>query len=285
MDRHTVIIVTDLRQQYIGDYLCGCVRTLNWNDVENQSECLDWIRKANQIVLPTPVSKMQVFNDVSNKLKENLINCNMAFGGKIEEDWRMFFLEHEIEAYDFMEDEAVAQENANITAEAVVAELLKKSMYSIREQKIVVTGYGRCAKAIAKLLQAMGAKITVVARSVYDRKSAKEDGHNAVDFSYAAEEMYGTGTLINTVPAFVITENILSEMHKDAIVIDIASAPGGVDIIAAEKHKIPVVSALSLPAKYTQKSSAKILADVIRRRTPRNNGVREEKSWIFRIII
>ncbi len=285
MDRHIVIIATDLRQQYIGEYLCGSVQTLEWKDSSQRMKCVEWIRKADRIILPTPTTKLANLEDISETLKNNLLNCKMAFGGKIDNEWIDFFKENGIATFDFMEDEAIALENAYITAEAVVAELLKNSLYSIREQKIVVTGYGRCAKAVANLLRTIGAKVTILARSVHDRKQAKADGHNAVDFSYGPEEMYGTRTLINTVPACVVTKNILAEMHRDAIVIDIASAPGGTDLQAADKYQIPVISALGLPGKYTQKSSAKILAEAVRRQTPRKNDVREEKSWIFRIII
>lgn len=285
MDRHTVIIVTDLRQQYIGQYLCGSVQELDYKDTSQQSQCLEWIRMAEQVILPTPTSKLSNQKEISKILKENLINCKMAFGGKIEKDWIGFFEEAGISYYDLMEDETVTVENAHVTAEAVVAEVLKHGLYSIRDQKIIVTGYGRCGRETANLLHALGAKVTILARSVWDRKSAKSDGHNAVDFSYGPEEAYGTRTIINTVPACVVTENIIAEMHKDAVIIDIASAPGGTDVTAAEKHGIKVIPALGLPGKYTAKSSAKILADAICQQMPRKFGVGEDKSWIFQIII
>lgn len=285
MDRHTVIIVTDLRQQYLSGYLCGNAVELSWKDPANRQECLEWIRKAEHIILPTPTSKLAKYENVTEILKENLTNCRMAFGGKMGEEWTDYFGERGISFYDLMKDETVTVENAYITAEATVAEVLKHSMYSIRDQKMIVTGYGRCGRETANLLHKMGAKVTVLARSVRDRKAAKADGHNAVDFSYGPEEAYGTRTIINTVPACVITENIIAEMHRDAVIIDIASAPGGCDLCAAQKYGIPVIPALGLPGKYTPKSSAKILADAICRQMPRNLGVREEKSWIFQIVI
>ncbi len=285
MDRHTVILVTDLRQQYIGQYLCGTVQELDYREPDRRTQCIEWIRMAEQVVLPTPVSKLSDRKEVSKILKENLINCKMAFGGKIGEDWKNFFTSAGISFYDFMEDEKIALENAHITAEAVAAEVLKHGLYSIRDQKMIVAGYGRCGRETANLLQAMGAKVTVLARSVSDRKAAKRDGHNAVDFSYGPEEAYGTRTIINTVPACVLTENLIAEMHKDAVIIDIASAPGGTDTAAAERHGIKVVPALGLPGKYTVKSSAKILADAVCQQMPRKFGMGEGKSWIFQIII
>ena len=193
--------------------------------------------------------------------------------------------EQEIPFVDFMEEGEVALANAEVTAEAAIAELVFHSRYSIRNEKYIVTGYGRCAKTIAAKIAALGGNVTVLARSVRDRKAAKADGHNASDFSYAPEEAYGTRGIINTVPALVITESMIREMHKDTVILDIASKPGGTDKKAAEKYHIPVIEALGLPGIYTPKSSAKILADCVIRHTLPEDVRKEEKSWIFQIII
>ena len=278
MDRYTVIFVTDQRQQYIGDYV---------RDLSNL------IRNAERVILPTPVLKIDKLQDIRYTVRENLmINREegmipqlMVFGGKFSEEWRQFLEKYEIRYVDFMDEEQVTLENACVTAEAAIAELLFHSRYSIRNEKYIVTGYGRCAKEIAARIALLGGRVTVLARSVRDRKAAKTDGHNAADFSYAPEEAYGTRGVINTVPAMVITESMIREMHKDTVIIDIASKPGGTDKKAAAKYEIPVIEALGLPGIYTPKSSAKILADSVIRHTLPDDVRKEDKSWIFQIII
>jgi dipicolinate synthase subunit A len=285
MDKYTIIFVTDKRQQYISDFLPGKTTSARWEDEKSEEVCLSHIRKAARIVLPTPAAKLGKTPDLEEILKYNLTNCECIFGGKLGQNWINWCEKQNISYLDFMEDEEVAWKNARITAEATVAEILKCGKYSILGQKIVVTGYGKCGKSVADLLGAMGAKVTVLARSKAARKAAKADGHNAVDFSYGAEEAYGTTMFVNTVPACVLTENIISEMHTDAVIVDIASAPGGCDKKAAEKYGIPVISALGLPGIYTPKSSAKVLADAICKKTFPDSCRKEEKSWIFQIII
>ena len=217
--------------------------------------------------------------------EEGMIPQLMVFGGKFSEEWRQFLEKYEIRYVDFMDEEQVTLENAGVTAEAAIAELLFHSRYSIRNEKYIVTGYGRCAKEIAARIALLGGRVTVLARSVRDRKAAKTDGHNAADFSYAPEEAYGTRGVINTVPAMVIAESMIREMHKDTVIIDIASKPGGTDKKAAAKYEIPVIEALGLPGIYTPKSSAKILADSVIRHTLPDDVRKEDKSWIFQIII
>lgn len=99
-------------------------------------------------------------------------------------EWRQRCEDAGTEYYDMMTDAVVVHRNACITAEATVAEILKYSDYSIREQKIIVSGYGRCGREIARVLSAMGAKVTVLARSAEARRLARTEGHEAVDFSY-----------------------------------------------------------------------------------------------------
>jgi dipicolinate synthase subunit A len=207
-----------------------------------------------------------------------------VFGGVFPEDKKQLLTDAGVKYYDLMADPSVVHQNACITAEATLAEILKYSDYSIRGQKILVCGYGKCGREIARLLAAVGGKVTVLARSVEARRLARAEGHEAVDFSYGPEEVYGARTIVNTVPALVIREPMIREMHSDTVIIDIASRPGGCDLMAADNYGIKVVAALGLPGIYTTKSSAKVLADAINAycKPMRERG---EKSWIFQIAI
>ena len=80
-------------------------------------------------------------------------------------------------------------------------ELIAHGHYALSAQKILLTGYGKCAKEIALRLLALGAKVTVLARKREARMEAKSDGCQAVDFSYGPEEAYGSAVVVNTVPA------------------------------------------------------------------------------------
>ena len=277
MTGNTVIFVTDQRQQHMAEYLPGKIRPLDWRRGAAKSEALAVLEDSDRIILPTPASKIEKNYDVYTLLKEELtkeyVKKWCVFAGVISPVWKQRFEDAGVTYYDLMEDAAVVHRNARITAEATVAEILKYSAYSIREQKIIVCGYGRCGREIANLLAAMGAKVTVLARSV-----------GAVDFSYAPEEASGARTIVNTVPALVVRESFIRAMHEDAVIIDIASRPGGTDLMAAENCGIKVVAALGLPGKYTTKSSAKVLADAIRNTRPVQDR-KEEKSWIFQIAI
>lgn len=288
MGINTAVFVTDQRQEQLAELLTGRMRRLDWRRETRKKEAVEVFDSCARMVLPIPISKLERNYDVSRLLKEELTKQTTkgwtVFTGAVSPAWRQLLQGSGVCWYDLLEDEETVKQNARITAEATVAEILRYSPYSIRCQKILVCGFGRCGREVAKLLAAMGAKVTVLARSVQARKQARRCGYEAADFSYAPEEAYGARTIVNTVPALVIREPFIREMHKDAVIIDIASRPGGTDLMAAEAYGIKVVAALGLPGKYTTKSSAKVLADAMERMQP--SPEREgEKPWILQILI
>lgn len=55
--------------------------------------------------------------------------------------------------------------------------------------------------------------------------------------------------ILNTIPAQVLTREVLDKTKTDVLVIDLASKPGGVDFEAARELNIKTIWALSLPGK------------------------------------
>lgn len=289
MTGNIVIFVTDQRQGNLAACLPGKVQRLDWRRGVEKDAALEVLDNSKYLVLPIPVTKIEKNYEVNRILKEELTPEKkrdwMLFGGVFVPEWKQRCADAGVDYFDLMADAVIVHRNACITAEATVAEILKYSAYSIRGQKIIVSGYGHCGREIANLLMAMGAKVTVLARSAQARRLARTEGHEAVDFSYGPEEAYGARTVVNTVPAMVIKEPMIREMHTDAVIVDIASRPGGTDLMAAEAYGIKVVAALGLPGIYTTKSSAKVLADAILEHSKIRQDRKEGKAWIYQIAL
>lgn len=284
MERHSIVFVTDQRQLYLSEYLGRNRHTIRESELSQSDFCENLLATADHVILPTPVSKINDYRLDISLIQQSLHEEQLIFGGKFSDEWKRSLDYRGIPYYDLMEDPKVTLRNAQITAEATVAEVICRSLYSVEGQKIIITGYGRCAKAAAARLSALGARITILARSSQARKQAVADGYIALDFAYGPQEACAAGTIINTVPACVVTERILKELQPDVLLLDIASAPGGCDHTAAEKYGLTVISALSLPAVYTPKSSAGVLADAILEKTHSERNRIEEKTWIYQIV-
>ena len=73
----------------------------------------------------------------------------------------------------------------------------------------------------------------------------------------------GQDTVINTIPAPVLTEPLLALVRKDALLLELASAPGGIDAAAAHERGLRYIRAPGLPAKYAPERAAVILRDAV----------------------
>lgn len=285
MDRHTIIFTVDKRLSDLGSLLAGRRILCSWE--EYQRKYREEMNAERVYVFPTPVSKLENYRCIQRKLKKDLMKEGVlcVFGGMFDAEWRAFFREHHIFYADFLEMADVTAANAQITAEAVIAELLQFSSYSIKNQKIIVTGFGACARPIAEKLRALGADIVVVARSGDARRMANASGYGVSNFKGWDKAVENAAAIINTVPALVVTRKIIEKMPKESVILDIASKPGGTDFESAKELGIVSKLALGLPGIYSTKSSAYALKKAMWEYAPLRELKRGEEQWIFQIII
>ena len=150
--------------------------------------------------------------------------------------------------------------NAVPTAEGAVQILLEEMPQTIFGSSIVVLGCGRIGTRMAVLLKALGAHVTVAARDPAARAFAEMLGCRSIPFTALKEAAAQADVLCNTVPAPVVTQGILEAIKPDALVLDLASKPGGVDWDAAQTLGRRVVWALSLPGKTAPVTAGHIIA-------------------------
>jgi dipicolinate synthase subunit A len=155
--------------------------------------------------------------------------------------------------------------NSIPTAEGALKIAIEELPITIHHSRSFVLGFGRLGKTLARMLQALGAQTTVVARSDAHLARVFEMGCRAVPFSELAAVISEAEIVFNTVPALVLTRNILSLVPKDVLIIDLASAPGGTDFQAAEELGIKAILAPGLPGKVAPATSGKILAQIVPR--------------------
>ena len=69
--------------------------------------------------------------------------------------------------------------------------------------------------------------------------------------------------IINTIPNMILNEKKLQYVKKGALLIDLASNPGGIDKDETKKQGLKLIHALGLPGKVSPLSSAKFIRDII----------------------
>lgn len=170
-----------------------------------------------------------------------------------------------LKLFELMGMDEVAVLNAVPSAEGAVQLAMEKLPVTIRGTRTLVLGYGRTGSVLARTLQALGAVVTVVARSPVQRAQAFTCGLEAADFAALPALLREALLIYNTVPAPVLDEAVLRHANKEALIIDLASAPGGIDPAAARRLGLQAMSAPGLPGKVAPKTAGEILAGVITR--------------------
>ena len=161
--------------------------------------------------------------------------------------------------YAHLEEYQIA--NARLTAEGAIALLRPET--GLSGAHILLLGYGRIARLLARELQKAGALVTAAARSGEQRAWAEAEGIEALPLDALSGALDRFDVIIGTIPAPVLTEPLLALVRKDALLLELASAPGGIDAAAAHERGLRYIRAPGLPAKYAPERAAVILRDAV----------------------
>ncbi|WP_088105140.1 dipicolinic acid synthetase subunit A [Halalkalibacter urbisdiaboli] len=162
-----------------------------------------------------------------------------------------------------MERDDVAIYNSIPTAEGAVMMAIQHTDITIHGANVAILGLGRVGMSVARTFDALGANVKVGARESHNLARITEMGMKPFHTSDIIEEMRNVDLCINTIPAPIVSANVLSEMPMHALVIDLASKPGGTDFRYAEKRGIKALLAPGLPGIVAPKTAGQILAKVL----------------------
>lgn len=152
-----------------------------------------------------------------------------------------------METEDYLRREELCLSNAVPTAEGAIQIAMEETAYTLDGGTALIVGYGRIGMALAPRLRGLGVTVNVCARRCETRALAVMQGCCAMPMTELEQAAAMSTLVLNTVPAPILTEQVLKALPADALVIDLASRPGGTDFAAAKKLGIRVVWALSLP--------------------------------------
>ena len=88
-------------------------------------------------------------------------------------------------------------------------------------------------------------------------------GYRSLRTNSLAGELDRFDLIFNTVPALIFDADRLQEVKEDCVLLDLASAPGGVDMVAAKQIGRRAVCAPGLPGKVAPRSAAAAIRDSI----------------------
>lgn len=148
---------------------------------------------------------------------------------------------------DFLQDPLYLSRNAAITADCAIRVAAQTLKTTFADTPVLVIGWGRIGKCLAKMLKNLGCDVAVAARKESDRAMLIALGYRAVNYDTSLKPYR---LIINTVPAPVFSREIT--LCTDCVKIELASSPGltGEDVISAK----------GLPGIHTPESSGRLIA-------------------------
>lgn len=243
-----------------------------------KTDALTAASMSNNIILPLPptkdgasvnapyASKSIRFDDALMQAVEPA-EIYTGFAEKLKKQQPCF---EKLRLQDYSAQEAFLLRNAQATAEAAIMLAIENMPVVLAGSKVLVTGCGRIGKYLVQSMRALGADVYAASRSIRNTAYIYTTGASALDYSKATDRAGEFDLIINTADAMVITEQMINKMKKSAVIIDLASYPGGTDFEAAEKHGITALHALGLPGKYSPVTAAEIIWSTI-------TGMKEEE--------
>ncbi len=168
-----------------------------------------------------------------------------------------------VEFTDLLRREEFNVLNTIATAEGTLQIAMEETQRTVHGSNVLVMGFGRIGKVLAKMLDGIGAKVYCEARKDEDISWIKAYGYNPIHLNDLNNELGKFDIIINTIPFQILDEERLNLVNKDVVLIDLASNPGGVDRKVAKEKGIKVIWALSLPGKVAPLTSAEFIKETL----------------------
>jgi dipicolinate synthase subunit A len=192
-----------------------------------------------------------------------LDSSKILFAGQLSDTIQNELINNEIRFVDLLEIEDLTIKNCILTAEGAIKIAIEESQTCIHGSNVLILGYGRIGKILSHMLTGFGCNIYCEARKESDLAYISAYGYNDIRLNELDKHLYKFDYIFNTIPAMILDSKRIDLIKQNALVIDLASSPGGVDFEYAKKNNKKVIIALSLPGKVSPVTSAKYIYETI----------------------
>lgn len=238
----------------------------NLPNIELCQSLKEAVRNSDIVISGMPFSKdgenvNAPFSSSQIKIKDlkNELNNKTFIAGGIPKD----FYDEEIRNVDLLQIDELTILNAIPTVEGAIKIAIEEREETIHESNVLICGFGRIGKILCNRFKVLGANVYCAARKDTDLAWIREKRYFPLRYVELCDYAPKFNIVINTVPTIIIKEKELDCLNKDVLIIDVASAPGGIDKEYAEKKKIKVITALGIPGKEMPKTAASYIKKII----------------------
>ncbi len=268
------ILGGDLRQVYLARLLSeDGWKVITWGLEKGGGDGgapLDQALAGNILLLPMPVCRNGMLHlpltDTeleAERLWARLRYDQLLLGGMTGDLSRRLMADYGLTLLDYYDREETQVANAVPTAEGALQLAMESTDRTLHGSRCLIIGYGRIGRLLADRLLALGAEVTVSARKYGDLAWIEAWGYRGVQTGALTGQLDRFDLIFNTAPALILDGTRLRETREDCVIIDLASAPGGVDLEAAKRLSRRAIPAPGLPGKVAPRTAAAAIRDSV----------------------
>lgn len=240
-----------------------------YKNVEQLDNLAD-LTRFDVIIGGVPFSSNNV--QINNPFSDKIINIEDLFkaikgkpfiAGHIQGNVHQLALKYNIKVIDVLEREQLAVLNTISTAEGAIQIAMEETSKTIHGSNVLITGFGRVGKMLAKMCYGIGANTYCEARKKEDIAWIKAYGYYPIELNNLTENLNKFDIIFNTIPAIILKEEQLKNIKKECLYVELASPPGGIDVEQAKKMGLKYILAQSLPGKVAPTTSAEFIKETI----------------------
>lgn len=270
-EKNIWVVGGDRRQVYLAGLLREDGHTLHTVGLGEKERGLDDLALAHCVILPlpvlgkngrihTPLSQEKIdLSQVLDHMRPGQVLC----GGMVSPEVREAGERAGLQVFDYYAREECMVANAVPTAEGAVQVAMEQMPFTLHSARVLVLGFGRVGKLTAHRMRALGARVTVAAADYGDLAWAAAYNYESIRLEELACELGGFQLIVNTIPAQVLDARRLAWVDPAVFILDLASAPGGVDLIRGEELGLHILQAPGLPGRTAPVTAAAAIRDSI----------------------
>lgn len=230
------------------------------------------------LILPLPVSRDGITLNIASLEKKDRPTLadilkyiaktpgSIVIGGLVPKSMRDMALGLSVDIVDYYESEDLQKKNALPSAEGALMLAMENTDKVIEGMPVLVSGYGRIAGILADKLKKLGARVAIAARRDEVLCEIAMSGYMPIkttDINKMRDAVCECEVIFNTVPGIIFAGKILEDAKRKPLYVEIASAPGGIDIPLARGLGYQILSAPSLPGKYAPESAGEYIFETL----------------------
>jgi dipicolinate synthase subunit A len=155
--------------------------------------------------------------------------------GTASDELRAVATQANVDIHEYESDQELMLLRTPAVIEGAIRLAVENTDVTIHRASVAVVGYGSIASNLARTLIGLGARVHVAARNPVQRAAAYAVGALPLPLEGLRALAPKLQMLFSAVPARVVDREVLEQLPRGSLVMDLAAPPGSIDLAAAEE--------------------------------------------------